>query len=46
MGRDLTSGVYESIPLDLWHETSDKIRIKISLSESYLDVFELKGKVV
>lgn len=44
--RDLTSGVDESTPFDLWHETSDKVRVKISLPESYLNVFELKGKVI
>ena len=43
---NLAGGIDESIPLDLWHETPEKVRVKLSLPESHLDVFELKREVV
>lgn len=43
---NLAGGIDESVPLDLWHETSDEVRVKLGLPKSYLDVFELEREVV
>jgi hypothetical protein len=43
---NLAGGIYESIPLDFWDETSDKFWVKLGFPQSYLYVFELKREVV
>ena len=43
---NLTGSIDQSIPLDLWHETPDKVRVEISLPQDHLDVLELEREVV